>query len=215
MAVVNNSTLLIRVETGEYPIYLSMVRQNHPNLSLPQEPDESIINELGYAVVTPVDRPAGDVVTEGTPSLANGIYTQVWDVRNYNTDEVAVQLAQLKSERLAQINALREQQMAVGLEHLFPDATIGHVQLRQEDQINLHSLRIEAQAQLASGDTSPLFFRTYENETKQVSAQELLDLLNEALNYGKALYVASWNLKDQVTAATTIADVPAVPDKLV
>lgn len=48
-------------------VTLRQIRQAHPDVSFPADPKEWSLNALGYAVLERTDRPAGDVVTEGTP----------------------------------------------------------------------------------------------------------------------------------------------------
>lgn len=212
---VTNSTLLINTVTGEYPVYLSKVRRDNPNVSFPQTPSEELIASMGLAVVQPRLRPEGDVVTEGTPELVDGVYHQVWEIRTYNEEELAQLLLEAKNERARRVSDLRDSELAMGLEYLFPDATVGHVQLRAQDQINLHSLRAEAMALEAAGQTEAVIgFRNYENVTKMMTPEQVLEMIAAALVFGKKIYQASWGLKDQIDAATNIDEIPVIPNSL-
>lgn len=212
---VTNSTLLINTVTGEYPVYLSKVRRDNPNVSFPQTPSEELIASMGLAVVQPRLRPEGDVVTEGTPELVDGVYHQVWEIRTYNEEELAQLLLEAKNERARRVSDLRDSELAMGLEYLFPDATVGHVQLRAQDQINLHSLRAEAMALKAAGQTEAVIgFRNYENVTKMMTPEQVLEMIAAALVFGKKIYQASWDLKDQIDAATNIDEIPVIPNSL-
>ena len=84
--------MYINTETLEYPLTLRQVRQAVPNVSLPKEPDDATLNALGFAIVQPVERPAGDVVTEGKPEQReDGKWYQTWEVRSYTADEIEKQ----------------------------------------------------------------------------------------------------------------------------
>jgi hypothetical protein len=75
------STLLIRDATLEYPVTLLKLRQDNPNVSFAAEPDQTIVEGLGYSIVQPVPAPLvplGDVITEAAPTLVNGVWTQTW-----------------------------------------------------------------------------------------------------------------------------------------
>ena len=81
--------MYINTETLESPLTLRQVRQAVPNVSLPKQPDETTLNALGFAKVQPVERPAGDVVTESTPAQqADGTWQQTWGVRDYTPEEI-------------------------------------------------------------------------------------------------------------------------------
>lgn len=89
--------MYINTQTLDYPLTLRQVRQAVPNVSLPKEPDEKTLSALGFATVQPTERPAGDVVTEGSPQKqADGTWQQTWNTRPFTADE-------LEQQRLASI----------------------------------------------------------------------------------------------------------------
>lgn len=211
---VTNSTLLINVVTGEYPVYLSKVRRDNPNVSLPQELTEDIIRSLGYEIVTMVARPVGDVVTEGQPEIVDGVYTQTWEVRGYSPEELSQQLDIKKQELNARINNMRATELENGFEHITASGSVFVVQTRLEDRLNLMYLNMAAQQMIAAGDETPQAFRSAENATHMLTPSELLTMSVEALNYYKNVLGACWTLKDQIDAAQSVDQLPAIPEKL-
>lgn len=99
-----NSSLLIHVATQEYPVYLWVMKSRFPTMAFGDNVSTVTLDELGYAIVYPVDPPAGDVVTEGAPELVNGEWKQTWVVRDYDPDELAQLLegAKATAEMIAQ-----------------------------------------------------------------------------------------------------------------
>lgn len=215
MSLINNSTLLINVVTGEYPAYLGKVRRDNPNVSLPQEPSEELLSSLGYAVVAKVDRPQGDVVTEGTPVEVDGKYVQVFEVRDFNAEELAQQLESKKQELHAKVNNMRNAELNAGFEHISATGAVFTVQTRLEDRLNLMYLNMVAQQMIAAGDETPQVFRSAENVTQMLTPSELLAMSVEALNHYRNVLGASWTLKDQIDATQSADQLPVIPEKLV
>lgn len=210
--MITDTTRLIRLSDQSYPFFLNTVRSENPNVSFAKNPSEQIVERLGYAPVKETIRPLGDVVSEGVPELIDGVWTQTWVVRQFNTEELNAQLEEAKRRLSSEVDRLREEAFALGLRYTFSDQSVGHIQLRPQDQINLHSLRLKTQG-LDPEILVP--FRTYENETKMVRIGELDNIVNTSLQRGETIYVVSWGLKDQIAAATDISELPILPNPLV
>ena len=79
--------------------------RTHPNVSFPISWDGGIVEGLEYARVTPTDRPTvsyTENVTEGTPALVAGVWTQQWTVTQASAEEVSQRIT-------AQWSAVREE----------------------------------------------------------------------------------------------------------
>jgi hypothetical protein len=209
------STALLKVATGAYPVYFQQVRVDNPEVSFPENPTEDCLAEYGFAVVYPTDRPNGDVVTEGTPTLLDGQYTQTWSVREYTAAEEVVLLADRKRLLSDQVLALREKDLASGFIYEKDEETIFGVQLRPEDRLNLLILKGLAQFLLAASSDQTTMFRSTENVGYPLTPAELLAMCDAALVAGSNIYAASWVLKDQIEAASTLAALPTIPATLI
>lgn len=88
---------LIKLSTLEYPVSVWEFRTRHPNTAFGDVIAENALDYFGYAVVAPVERPAGDAVTEGAPVKIDDQWTQTWDVRAYNAEELAQLLVDAKN----------------------------------------------------------------------------------------------------------------------
>lgn len=78
----------------EYPTSVNAWREKNKNVSLPLEPTESQLNEVGIFEVSPSARPLdtmGNIVEEATPELIDGVWTQKWMIRQATPSELAVQ----------------------------------------------------------------------------------------------------------------------------
>lgn len=215
MSLVTASVALLNVSTGDYPLYLNNVRRAHPNTSFPQEMSTDQLAELGYAVVQLTPQPQADVVTEGAPQLIDGEYVQHWETREFNEMELAEQLSQRKSTLLAGVAELYEQALLSGMQYTTSDEVSFHVQIRDVDRTNLLCLLKEAETLIENGVTELQEFRCRDNITRLLEPLELANMCTECLQFVKALYRASWALKDQITTATTLAELPEMPDTLV
>lgn len=208
-------TKLIDLATGIYPMYLSQILSQRADLVFEEPPTDEIIRQYGFAVVHPVDRPGGDVVNEETPTLVDDQYYQTWSAREFTQDEIADQLDKRKQELAAALLAIREADLAGGFLHVVDENTIFGVQLRPEDRVNLIGLRMEAMYLVDKNIDMMNSFRSTENISYTLTPQQLLDLCNKALVAGKQIYANSWVIKDQIEQATTLAQLPVLPNTLV
>ncbi|MNF88276.1 hypothetical protein D3C81_331330 [compost metagenome] len=212
---INASTAMLKLATGEYPVYFQRVRQDFPEVSFPENPTEDCLGDYGFAVVYPTVRPTGDVVTEGTPTLIDGVYNQAWSVREFTPAELDVRLVELKRTMADQVLVLREKDLASGFIYQKDEVTLFGVQLRPEDRMNLLILKGHAQFLLAANATDTTVFRSTENVGYPLTPAELLAMCDAALVAGMSIYAVSWVLKDQIEAATTLAELPTIPATLI
>lgn len=212
---ISASTALIKIESGVYPLYLSQVRQENPNVSFPSKPTVEQLEEFGFAVVEQTERPEGDVVTEGTPEFVDGVYKQTWVVREYNTEERIEQLKNMKAKLAEDISRLRVNELAHGFDYTAEDGDVIGVQLRDQDKPNLIVLRDEAKTYVDNGADEVMEFRCRDNLTHLLEPAEMYTMCTAALQYYKAVLKASWDLKDQILAAEVADQLPALPAKLV
>lgn len=211
---INASTPLLKVDTGEYPMYFQQVRLANPTVSFPEFPNEDCIAEFGFAAVNLIPKPAGDVVTEGAPVLTDGAYYQTWVARDFSPAELDVRLVEKKRELCDAVLAVRERDLADGfIYELTPEIVFG-VQLRPEDRTNLMLLKDQARYFIDNNMTMSTMFRSTENIGYPLTPTELLAMCDAALVAGVQVYAASWVLKDQIEAATTVADLPTIPATL-
>lgn len=218
MTTVNASTRLIKIgaegQPNTYPVYMAQVRQDNVNISFPDETDEEYLNGLGYFIVQDVAQPTGDVVTEGDPVFANGVWSQVWNVRTFSAEEIAASLATTKSTMMDDINTKLTAALEKGFLFTFSDVA-GHVQLRDGDRGNIASARIRADALTAQGTTDPVMpFRDWENVTHMCTPAQIVSLSDAAYEAYLGFLGAGWALKDAVSNAATAADLPAIPAEI-
>lgn len=218
MSTIDQTVRLIKVgaegAANTYPVYLAQVRRDNPNTSFPDEVEEESLNALGYFVVQTVAQPTGDVVTEGDPTFANAVWSQAWTVRAYTADELATQLSAKQTAVLADVQSKVDTALEKGFSFAFTDVA-GHVQLRDGDRANIASARIRAAALQTAGTTDAVMpFRDWENVTHMCTPTMIVQLSDAAYDAYLGFLAAGWTLKDAVTAAKTVADLPAVPAEI-
>ena len=84
--------LVIDGAVTKYPYTIGNLRRDNPNTSFPKRPSDEMLAEWGMQPVTRTDRPDVDHtknVTEGTPMLNGDAWTQVWEVTDATTEEIA------------------------------------------------------------------------------------------------------------------------------
>jgi hypothetical protein len=115
------STLLICDETLEYPVSLQKIRQNR-NVSFAAEPDQTLIEYLGYSIVHPVALPVapGNVITEAAPALVDGVWTQVWTQTPIDLEFARSQQSYLLNSACAAAITSGFTSSALGSPHQYP-----------------------------------------------------------------------------------------------
>lgn len=212
---VTSNDLIIEVATGRYPVALEVIRLKHTDRSFAMQPHLEDLQALGYEVVEPTIRPEGNVVTEGAPELVDGVWLRTWEVREWNADEVAAQLAQAKAELSGQVMNTRNDDFEMGITYSPEVGVEFNVQLRPEDRVNLVMLSLQAKAALAIEDETLEKFRSYENETFELTPAQVIDMTNKALVGIKSIYQQSWDFKDQIDSAVKTADLPVLPSTFI
>ncbi|MCP1318591.1 hypothetical protein [Halomonas sp. 707B3] len=103
---------------GRYPYTLRMLKNDHPNVSLPSNPDDATLLALGAVRMQTIPRPTGDVVTEGTPEQQpDGTWRQTWVVRDFKPEETAEALAKSQERKRQEINRAYEDELNVILKN--------------------------------------------------------------------------------------------------
>jgi hypothetical protein len=213
MTIVNDNTLFIEVETGNYPVTFAMIRElKKANVSFRQNPPVEDIQQFGYEPVADSVIPTGDVVSEGAPALVDGVWTRTWIVRSLDLTEVAAKLTEARAALSQAVDTLRDNDLAYGLRYVFPDGLEGGVQMRNKDLSNLIGIRIEAEGYLAHGiDEESIEFRSLENITRVMKPSDIVKLTDACTAHTKKVYSRSWAIKDAIRDAATLADLPTLP----
>lgn len=82
----------------KYPYSFAQLKSDHPQTSFPSGPNDSLLESFNVYPVRPVDRPAvtsAQRVDEGDPAQVDGVWTQVWIVRDATAEEIAADQAAL------------------------------------------------------------------------------------------------------------------------
>ena len=96
-----------------YPYSIGQLRKDNPQVSFPKNPTDALLASYNVSPVTTTERPVYDPITqnlsEGTPTLTAGVWTQVWVVTEATIDEVIQRTNDLaKSTRAQRDEFLRE-----------------------------------------------------------------------------------------------------------
>lgn len=215
MSIVTQTTRLIEPSTGDYPVYLSQMGSRLVG-SFPPTVDSELLAEFGYYPVNDVDVPVGDVVTEGAPVQGeDGQWYRNWIVREYTPEEKAAMLIQAKDTAFYQIEQKRIQSFRHGFPYLFTSVDqIYHVQLREFDLISLIARRTIALEKKAADQPFPVTVRVQEDVSVQLDRDEIIQLAETAMYQVETTLAKVWAIVDGIKNATTIEEIPAIPDEL-
>ncbi|WDS62241.1 hypothetical protein [Pseudomonas phage D6] len=213
MTLVTKTTRLIESDTGDYPVYLSELSSRVKTTIFPSSIDSDELIAYGYEVVHDVAVPEADVVVEGKPVLTDGEWYRTYVARSFTEDEVASNLAQAKALLEPQIEAFRVAQFEKGFPYQFAEG-LYHVQIRTTDRQNISSIRVIAKEAIAESRDMEIKFRVFENVNVTLTAAEFVALADTTFARVTEGYGTAWVLKDQVKAATTLAELPTIPDEL-
>jgi hypothetical protein len=77
-------------DTINYPYDIPTLRASHPNVSFPANLTNEVLAEWDMYVVTPTPMPTDYTknITEGTPTLIDGIYYKNWVQTNASEEEI-------------------------------------------------------------------------------------------------------------------------------
>lgn len=210
---VSESTPLIHMATGEYPLFTYDVRRRE-GVVMAREPLYANIIELGYGIVEPSDPPVADVVTAGDPveTAEYGVYKQGWNARPYTEEERLNDLRMRKDMLLNMVDYRKLEALERGYERTFQDGTVGHVQLRDTDRINLIGERIFAKEQIEAGNPTEIFvWHLREKITVEMMAEEMVAVADECRLQYRSVLLLAMQLEMQINAATTKEELPEVP----
>lgn len=182
------------------------------------------INSVGvYLRTIEVDslgpQPAGvvygpkPVIPEGHVAVRSGNdWVYVLDSEKPEVTHVVESLEQVKERLMVQIEKLESETINKGVPYDF-GAPYGvlHVQLRDGDRTNLIGIRMKC----LENENYRTTFRTYENINVPLDATSGYDITEHGLNGYITIKEAAWSLKDAVTAATTLEELPVLPEALI
>lgn len=211
MTTVTRLTRLIHAETGTYPLFMDNLSAYAPHTAFGPTTDAETLIEFGLEIVKEVPAPVNDVVTEGTPEEVDGEWRQTWIARSYSDIEKAEKLASAKSLLQGQVESMRVTQFEHGFPHTFGE-NVYHVQIRNTDRANLLGLRTVAKEVVAAGGDMTFSFRVYENVAVDLSAAEMVSVADAAFAATTIGYAKTWAVKDGAEAATSLEELPPLPD---
>lgn len=210
--VVDNTTRFINVQTDEYPVYLTDIKNRHKNVIWGQD-TESITAYLGYAVVHPTPEPQGDVVYEGIPVIQDDLYVQVWVVRDFTAEETEAFLRVNKETTLGRIENLLEKTLDKGCLFNFgteEEPNYQHIQLRDKDRANHTGMSVKHTRDPSLAQP----FRTLENNNMVLPGEQVVRVTDASYAGYLDVLQKVWALKDQTRQATTSAEIPVVSESL-
>jgi hypothetical protein len=83
-------------ETIEYPYSVEQLRKDAYNISFPETMSQSMLEEFGVynVVATPKPTDYTKNISEGTPTLTDGVYYQVWSQADATESEITERINQ-------------------------------------------------------------------------------------------------------------------------
>ena len=89
-----------------YPFSIGQLRKDNPQVSFPKNPTDALLASYNVFPVTRTERPEYDSVsqnlTEATPALIAGVWTQMWTISDATPEEIEQRTADLASSVRAQ-----------------------------------------------------------------------------------------------------------------
>lgn len=112
-ALIQNNTV------NKYPYSFGQLKADNPQTSFPADPSTELLEYYGVYEVALADQPTYDTAThrveEGTPALANGAWTQTWNVIALTAEEIA----QRQAQQAARVEAQRAEAYRTESDPLF------------------------------------------------------------------------------------------------
>ena len=90
-----------------YPYSVAQLRRDNPGTSFPANPSDALLAEWGVFLVTPVDPPPHDVLTEtlteGAPIEIGGGWFQTWTVQPASPQEIVARQEAIRDAMTARV----------------------------------------------------------------------------------------------------------------
>jgi hypothetical protein len=105
----------IKLTNGQPENYtIGQLRRDNPQVSFPKNIPDATLAEYDVYPLTATERPSYDPITqnltEGTPALINGVWTQVWEISEATPEEIGERKAEQRGNIQAErANAYREE----------------------------------------------------------------------------------------------------------
>lgn len=206
--LVNSRTRLIRPEGPkgkEYPVYLTDVRDAHPNVSFSPEQPEENLHPYGFFAVHNTEVPVDDIVSEVEPVLGeDGVWYRQYEHRPFNEDEIAQQLQAVKQEAINRV-----QQELAALPGRVYEFTVG-------EEVHSHSLSYEhrgyiieqAQNLLLEPELDSFKLRTSDGVTVEYNAETFREFIKGYRAMITNCMVNAWEEIDLIELSDVESDIP-------
>lgn len=210
--IVYGYTPLIRTSDGKYPVYLDDFRSDNPYTSIGTWIYSENLVEYGYFPVIPTDVPSGDVVTEGAPHFNDETqeWEQTWNVRDFTPEEIAANLSSAKSDKKSQAQSVLNNDLNTGIPYPY-DGTSYTVRVKGFDLATI--LTIKNVLDNDSDQTSEVYpFRFVDGYKADFTYTEMNNLISEVSRTHYALMKRYWAYLDEVDQASSIENIPTLPE---
>lgn len=211
----DSSSRIIRLSDYKYPCGFPELRADNPHVTFSPSFLATELPQFGYAYVIKTAKPIGDVITELSPVQdEDGWYTQVWEARDFTPEELAVRLAETKITRAYQVDTLvemaREEGVPVTLT-INGEIRNEHIRMRTADQVVYSTVQ---QLALSSTDEEEFSFILINEILITLPKPEYLIAMNEINKQFYVMIKRAWDLRDAISKATTMAELPVIPNTL-
>lgn len=199
----------INITTFQWPFTFAQIQKLYPNIGWGSSVTFEELTVLGYSVIEPRQAPSGQVVTEIDPEYIDGQFYQRWSVRDYTPEEISEILEEKKQEATDKVARLKDQTLQKGYPYHF-ESQLLHVQMRDSDRTNIIGMN-----QLAERNPGMIqMFRTYENVNVLLTPEQLFAMSNAVGDAYTQLMSVTWQLKDEISDATSEDQLPALPETI-
>lgn len=187
----------------------SEVRAAFPNVSMPANLTDEIIESVGFAPIAsaaPGHNPATHAAVETAPALVDGVWTQQWAVTDLAPEVIASNLAAAKIAKNAQINEWRAQANQTSFTHSGKQIACDALSRSDIDAV-AGSIALSGAFPVGFPGAWKAMDNTYLMlpDVDAFKAMYASMTLQGTINFGQ-----SQTLKTALAAATTIAEVNAI-----
>lgn len=145
-----------------------------------------------------VIRLADNAHIPAAPGNRDWMEYQEW-LNEGNTPERQFTVEEIRGQKKAQIDQLRNQKIAAGLSYTFPDATTGTIQIRSQlDQMNLTGLGTAALGRKNKGRTDTFSFIDAENVQHSMTPDQMVDMGLKVQEFISGLTETARTKKDEL-----------------
>lgn len=200
-----------------YPYSLDQYRDENRHRSLPRFLNNRYLAKNWVFPVYPADKPEHDAVAQflvlkDTPYKDESGWKLGWHIKDKTAAQIQAEFVKYQAEYKQKINDARDSKIYQTIDVAVSETVTVPVDIRKDkpDIQNISGLTQSATLQMLNSDETPIIFRGADDVEYDLSPAQVVLLGKTVAKHYSTAYAKSWTMKNQLKAATTIAEIDQI-----